>query len=208
MLHDYFSRFLVIALAALVSAGCSSEESVAEFMNLDEAVTWSGRIALSENANVINVTPNVRLDGDGFLVADAGEAQFRIYDHAGELVNYFGSRGSGPGEFRSASVATRLVDGSILAFDLFGTAAVFSEDGEILVRTLSTPFSNVYDVVVIDDSLVYVVGTVQGREMEERIHVLDTGSGEVLHSFFRTPVSEEKAQAAFTVGLTSILTES
>jgi hypothetical protein len=40
--------------------------------------------------------------------------------------------------------------------------------------------------------------------MEERIHVLDTGSGEVLHSFFRTPVSEEKAQAAFTVGLTSI----
>jgi hypothetical protein len=192
----------IAGLAILV--GCARDRPLTEVLALDEVVEWTGTIVLEEDSAVINVAPTVRIDGSRFLVADGREAQFRIYDADGGLVSHFGSLGDGPGEFRMPVQIARLPDGSLLAVDFDGSIAIYSDDGRSLVRTVTTPFNRIEGLEVIDDTLVYVAGALPGRDMEERIHVLDVHSGEVLRSFFQPPLAEEEITAVTTVGITGL----
>jgi hypothetical protein len=195
----------VNTIIVVLLAACGREASPrVEFATFDEAIEWTGRITLEENAEVINVAPTVRVDGEEFLVADAREAQFRIYGADGGMIGHFGARGDGPGEFRAPVVLDRLPDRSLLAVDRLRGLTVHTPDGQALVRTIETPFTGIHDLRVIDDTLVYVVAPLPGRDMEERIHITNMRSGEIVRSFFRPPLADDEITAVVTVGVTGM----
>jgi hypothetical protein len=168
--------------------------------DLGDFFEWSHPIALEENEEVINVTPKVTLDPlGGFLVADVQENQFRLYDSNGELLQFFGARGDGPGEFRNAVAAVRMSDGSILAVDgSHMKAAWYATDGSLL-GTLPTPFATVFDVDVIDDSLVLVSGGT-ADDLWNRLHIWDAKANSIVRSFFPAPLAETNPGAAAQAG--------
>ena len=196
---------LAVGLAAAVS-GCRMDarrEALAAESSgdLGDFVEWYQEITLEENEDVINVVPRVTLDPQGgFLVADAQESQFRLYDPDGGLARSFGARGDGPGEFRYPAGAVRLSDGSILAVDgARRRAARFDAAGRALLATLKTPFVTVFDVDVLDDSLLLVAGGA-ADDLWNRLHIWNVKSNTIVRSFFTAPLAETNPVAAAQAG--------
>ena len=170
-------------------------------MPLDDAVAWQGELGLEENEEVINVTPTVTVDPrGGFLVADEREGQLRRYGTDGRLRWRAGTRGSGPGEYRSVARAIRLRDGGILAADRHRRMTVYDSAGT-LRRTMETPFHHVEDLEPVSDSLVLVTGLL-GRTgvAGPRLHVWDPVRNRVVRSFFRPFARQANPTAATIAG--------
>jgi len=76
---------LVATLAACDHRDHAGVPSAPVFQPIGEVVRWKRAIVLEENARVINVSPWVQADADGFLVADGQEQQLRLYRADGSL---------------------------------------------------------------------------------------------------------------------------
>lgn len=171
---------------------------------LEQALRWeTDPIHLQENADVINVTPEVSLDRDGaFLVADEREGQVRRYDREGRLLWHVGRKGSGPGEFRTLSRVLRLPSGRVLATEWSNAVAVYDSTGARLERTLRSPFSHVEDMDVVDDTTVIVSALLRGSVMGPRLHVWNPERNTVRASFFAPLPGAPNRTAAVVAGWT------
>lgn len=159
-------------------------------------------LRLTENDTALNVQVYPRPDPHGgILVADAEEAQVRRYSDAGDLLSAFGRRGVGPHELRSPVAAVRLSSGDLLVTDYQFKALVYSARGDTVIHELAHPFFPVYDLDVLDDSLVLFSARLPGAY--ERLHVFDVHRDTVIASFFVPPVAREMESAARTVGITA-----
>ena len=180
-----------MAVSVFASFGCVAIDSdirwpdAETIITLDDAVTWIGEIELYESDAVINVSPMVGADPwGGFLIADSREAQLRLYNRAGELKGYFGSRGDGPGELRRPRVLLRSPDGNLLAFDSRLRLVVFDSLGMTVQRTVSTPFARVDLGYIWDDSTVMIAGQLATGGENRLLHFWDTVGDSVRTSFF------------------------
>lgn len=195
----------IVALVLLIGAlsGCARgdaepvDEQRPVIGTLDEAVAWTGEVRLEENDEVINVSPRVYPDGDGFLVADSKEAQIRRYGPDGRLRARLGRRGAGPGEFQYVIAAVRLSSGEILAADMMGTLTIFSPRGDSVRHTARTPLGPLYEVVPLDDSLVVLVGRVGASAETPLMHLWDVRRDTIVRSFFPAPQGRGELQSAY-----------
>lgn len=194
----------VLALIALLQA-CSppplSRISSTQATQIQDVVDIVEEIELQEGAGVINVSPRVNIDsGGGFIVADPRENQVRIYSPAGELVRYFGRKGHGPGEFERVSAAVRLGSGDILTVDMGGRLTRFAPDGTEVRKTHATPLFPIYDVAVVNDTLIALAGRLRGQSTSPLIHLWNLRKGGIVRSFFQpdAPSPEFQKVYAFT----------
>lgn len=186
-------RFLITAAAALAFGGCAdrteAEPVGAAPVLLDEAVAWGADLELEENAEVINVTPQVRIDSAGrFIVADPSEAQVRIYESDGSLLHHFGSKGPGPEEFESPVVALRMPSKAIMSADFSGKFVVFDSVGSEVVLSRRLPVGPIFDVDILNDTLVVLAGRLPGSKTPPLLHIWNPSSDTVVRSFFPQPV--------------------
>lgn len=196
---------LSVVLSACGGADAAAREDppVAGTGGIDSAVRWEREIRLEENDQTINVIVRAALDPrGGFLIADEQEGHVRRYDSNGRLLAQFARKGSGPGEFRNLLRAMRLPDGTIAAFDIFHTAAVFDSTGERLVRTIRTPVAPLHAVHLLTDSILLLGGQVSdGSGSGELLHLWDFRRDSLLSSFFSPPMpSTAHPVAAATAG--------
>jgi len=184
---------LVLALMLLAACGDSAPRTAnrSSLLPFDQMVNIVGEIQLEETDSVINVAIFAALDPrGGFLVTDAREAQMRIYDLQGGLVNYVGRKGDGPAEFSRPVAAMRLSTGEVLVVDRKLKAALFSQDGHTLIRTYRLPFSAVHDADLVDDSTLLVSGALQKGNDDLRAHLWRLGADTVLVSFFSVVIPD------------------
>lgn len=158
-------------------------------------------ITLEENAEVINVAPEVFLDpAGGFLVSDEKEAQIRRYSAEGKVLWRAGRRGNGPGEFAAPTAVVRLASGEVVAFDRGGRFTVFDREGKRVVRTFLTRLRHVSDAAVLNGSSVLVAAIPEGDWNAPRLHVVDPATGTVRSDLFDfAPFRTSPAQAAATI---------
>lgn len=151
--------------------------------------TLGDTIALEENDEVINVWPQVSVDGAGnFLVADQKESQVRVYGSSGKLVRHFGRKGNGPDEFNSTVRALPLPSGGVLVVDARGKVAVVRSGEARVSETHRLPVRPVYSASLIGDSLLLVAGRIGEKEPgSPLLHVFDLASMSLSHSFFSSP---------------------
>ena len=168
---------------------------------ITDVIEWEREILLEENEDVVNVVPVVFPDDErgGFLVADGQESQFRIYNDDGSLVGFFGRKGDGPGEFRYPAAVVRVAEGQILGVDGgVPRAAIWDSDGDSLLQTLVTPFLRVFDLDVLNDTLLLVAGKTEITSWE-RLHIWNISSNSIQRSFLTVPLAGKDQGAAFAV---------
>ncbi len=165
--------------------------------------TITGRIALEENRDVINVAPFVapRGDADGFLIVDQREARTRLYAADGRLVRQFGRRGRGPGEFQRPIAGAQTPSGRLVVADMANGLLQFSAHDSLLssARPQLTPM---YGAVAVSDSIVLLAGrgTAPAGQRAPLLHLWSLERGEVVRSFFPTPGDSIQRLAARNFG--------
>ena len=176
---------------------------------MEDLALLEGTLELQESPEAINVEPIISHDARGrLLVADRSEGYFRIYAPDGSLVNQFGGRGEGAGEFTNPAGLVMDGAGRLLALDYRGKAVVFSSDGDRLEATVPTPLTSVYRAAFRPDGRLLVAGTVANDGGGNRLHLLRLGSDSILEveSFLPTPVPSELLPAAATAGIVGVAT--
>lgn len=198
------SRSIPLSAGAALLWGCG-DAAPSPAAALEDVLSWGSPIVLEENPEVINVTPTVSLErSGGFVIADEREGQVRRYGREGALLWHAGSKGSGPGEYRSLSVAVRLASGEVLAAERRRSMSFYDSAGT-LVRTIQSGFSHVEDMDVVDDSTVVISAVANDHGLEgPRIHVWDPRTNVVRRSFFAPLPRAPNQAAAMMAGWTRV----
>jgi hypothetical protein len=120
------ASLLIAATMIVGSCGDGSAESDAanalftyqgKSEKFDEIFRRNGPLTLSESKDVLNVAPEITLDGDVVWASDPEETQVRKYNRQGELIFAFGKRGQGPGELDQPIQAVPLGGDTLLVLD-------------------------------------------------------------------------------------------
>jgi hypothetical protein len=136
------ARYQISVGLVLLLAGCGSEPSVPAASVQDSAgvtvvessaASWRegsewrlastpdvdiGGIDADSEYQLFQVRSAVRLADGSIVVANAGSAELRFYDAAGNHVQNVGRRGGGPGEFEDLRWVARYSSDSLLAWDV------------------------------------------------------------------------------------------
>lgn len=189
-----FLRLVIMLVAALAASACGDDPPEAAdgaarpgLSRLDDVVRWEREFTLEENEETINVIVRAGLDPrGGFLIADEQEGFARRYDENGRLLAQFAGKGNGPAEFMNLLNVTRLPDGSLAAFDIFQKIAIFDSAGSEVVRTARTPLAALHSVVLLNDSIALLGGSVPGPSgvRDSRVHRWNVNGDSLEASFF------------------------
>jgi len=106
-------------------------------------------------------------------------------------VSHFGSKGNGPKEFRSPVVAVRTPAGAILTADFSGKMLLFDSAGGVL-RTSTSPVVPLFDLDVVNDSLVLIAGRRSNAERTSLLHLWNVNTNKLVRSFFPQPQPSEE----------------
>jgi len=122
-----------VLFGAAMTVSCAAPESRVEPLSgsthaLSEILLPDGDIVLEETTQVVTVAPRITITENSLWIADGREAQVRRYSKNGELLQYFGRRGSGPGEMNSPLAVFESPDG-ILVLEQGGNVHLWTFDG-------------------------------------------------------------------------------
>jgi len=187
-------RTAFVGAIAIAIAGCQekgpntmSSRPAGGHATFSDVFVIEDTTLLEENEDVINVAPNVDIDGDSlYLIADEREKQLRVYTRSGAITTWFGRKGQGPGEFFAPIKMIRLKSGNLLASDLLSRFSIYSAKGDSLIGTLVTPFTRIYDVDQVADSVLLVTG-ILSESPNERLHLFSLSDTVVMRSFLTPP---------------------
>ncbi|MGE0158399.1 MAG: hypothetical protein AB7T31_03250 [Gemmatimonadales bacterium] len=130
------SKFIYAATAlALCACAAAESDSFPTELPLLTASAPTLEIGVVEGDpaySFANISAAFRLDDGGVAVADAGNTRISLFDADGAAVRSWGSRGEGPGEFRTLSRIYPHGPDSLMAADLTTSrVSVFGLDGEL-----------------------------------------------------------------------------
>jgi hypothetical protein len=162
---------------------------------LDDHFDWEGELVFTDSA--ASATIQVYLDPrGGFVVADGGQAQIRVYSDEARLLWSAGRRGPGPGEFQQLRAAVRTPAGNVVALDNTGRLSTFGPSGD-LVRTAATGLYPSYNLWLLDDSTALISGRREDDAESPLLHVWDLGRDRITASFFATPPHDSVFDEAY-----------
>lgn len=176
----------------------SPDAAVAEFSDMFEVVD---SLVLEENDSTLVGLPIVSFDGTHFVTADMHSHQVRVYTKRGELVSSTGSRGEGPGQFRSPVSARRTREGGILVTDPGAWRSThYRSDALRNPEVTPLPASIVtFDQIDLGDERTLLLGpnlTTSLDSVRRTLHIWNANSAEVDVSFFSNPFPQHLAEAA------------
>jgi hypothetical protein len=132
----------------------------------------------------------------GFVVADRGQNEIRVYSGEPKLLASFGREGSGPGEFQRLRSAVRTSSNEIVAVDNLGKLSIFDSAGT-LKRAINTGLNPVSNALLLNDSTLLVSGRQSGKEDTPLLHVWNILADSIVQSFFPTPVHLKAFDGAY-----------
>lgn len=142
------------------------------------------RVSLSEGRDSRLVAPAglVSADEGDIYVADASEGVVHQFRLDGSFVRDIGSRGDGPGEFRTPAYPTLGQDGTLYVTDLTKShVAVFSRSGEFKRNVSFEGVSRIDQVAVDSAGRFWVLGNARERN-DDRILTIADQEGRTLSS--------------------------
>jgi hypothetical protein len=163
--------------------------------DLDDYVTWGRNLVFTDStaSGELQVFFDPR---GGFVVADGGQAQVRVYTDDAKLVWAAGHQGPGPSEFEELTSAVRTSAREVIALDSKGKLVVFDSSGTFL-RSTPTGLTLAYNSWLLNDSTLLI----SGRRVEDPnsplLHVWSLREGKITRSFFQTPPHDPEFDQAY-----------
>lgn len=190
-------RTLAFALGLMAPITCVAQ-SVGP---LSDHLVVQRLIRLEESDSVLTVTPFVAPDPlGGFIVADPGGSQVRLYTKEGRLKRLVATPGSGPGEVRVPLSAVRKRDGHLLVADVGNSVVLeFNSAGDAELARYPTPFQIVRLLTTAEGVL--ALGSRIARSTEPAPFLMHRWrEGAVVESYFRTPATTATARTTLEYG--------
>lgn len=172
------SQGAAVGSSVTMQAGGGSEA-------LDDHFAWEDSLVFTDSAASAAIQAYFDPAG-GFVVADGGQAQLRVYTDEARLLWAAGRSGDGPGAFRQLRAAVRTSSQEVVALDNTGRLSTFDPAGKLL-RTTSTGLDPAYNLWLLDDSTVLLSGRREEDKQTRLLHVWDLRRNQVRTSFFQTP---------------------
>jgi hypothetical protein len=166
--------------------------------DLDDYVTWQRHLEFRDSA--ASGAINVHLDRmAGFVVADAGQTQVRVYSDESnepELLWARGRKGDGPGDFQVLRSAVRTSSADVVALENSGRLTIFDASGN-LKRTVPTGLNPAFNIWLINDSTLLISGRRTGGSDSLLLHVWDLRRDRFITSFFEVPPHPARFDEAY-----------
>jgi hypothetical protein len=108
----------IVTLSACTAADSDGPDAGLPVLTASEPTLDIGVVEGDANYSFAAVAGALRLDDGSVVVADEGNTRISVFGSDGVFVRSWGSRGEGPGEFRTLSRVYRLAADSIMAADL------------------------------------------------------------------------------------------
>lgn len=163
--------------------------------DLDDYVTWDRDLVFSDSAVSGEIT--VFLDSaGGFVVADGGQAQVRVYDDNAQLQWSAGQRGEGPNDFNRLTSAVRTPGREVIAIDSRGKLVFYDSTGKHLLTT-STGLTLAYNGWLLNDSTLLISGRDVANPESPLLHLWNLRQGRITKSFFQTPPHDPRFDQAY-----------
>lgn len=124
----------IVVLLALALSGCESSPVVLPPLMFDEAFVLVDSLELEQSLDLpIAGIGSLDISAEGeFLIVDPLEARISLFSPSGELLQFFGRRGQGPGEFEYPAYARIDERGDIHVADMQRRLiSIFSRSGEL-----------------------------------------------------------------------------
>lgn len=197
MVGTRFRTTMALVFSIVALGGCSEEQGLTEPSPMTDLLNPLSEVRFEENDSVINVAPAIEIaDSEHFIVADAQEAQIRLYDRSGRLVRTFGQRGDGPGELRvPVSAVVHGAPPQVTVLDLSRGIQFFDYRSGRSTGQIPSPFRVPYRAQVAGDGQLLVFGRLSpvmqpdlSLEAEySLLHRFDPASGDLSESWFELP---------------------
>jgi hypothetical protein len=177
------------------SGATAAVGSASQRPELEDFVTWQRDLEFTESAASASIRVYFDPKG-GFVVADAGQSQIRVYSDDSRLLWSAGRSGDGPQEFEQLRNAVRLSSGEVVALDITGRLTFYSAEGEFK-RTLPTRLNPAFNSWLLNDSTLLISGRPEGVTDPPLLHVWNLRTGRNVGSFFRTPAHDPAFNEAY-----------
>lgn len=129
---------------------------------------------------------DIELFRDGAaLVADLAENTISKFDASGALMWKVGKRGSGPGEFLTASLVAPCADGRAWVADVLAQRlTLLAPDGALLrSRPVDVPMNSMDDLLCVEQGGVIIAGVTSSEQARGSVLHRFDGAGDYLRSF-------------------------
>lgn len=177
------------------SSATAAIGAASQSRKLDDYVSWERDLQFTESAASASIRVYFDPKG-GFIVADAGQSQIRVYTDDSHLLWSAGRSGEGPQEFEQLRNAVRLSSGEVVALDITGRLTFYSPEGEFK-RTVPTRLNPTFNSWLLNDSTLLISGRPEGVSNPPLLHVWNLQSGRNVASFFRTPPHDPAFDEAY-----------
>lgn len=163
--------------------------------SIDEYVRWERELVFGDGA--ASGTIKVFLDAaPGFVVADRGQAQIRVYSDDARLLWSAGHDGPGPQEYQGLVNAVRTSRGALVALDNAGKLVYYEPTG-VVRRTVNTGLSPTNGIWLLNDSTLLISGRSAGDVRSPLLHVWNMKSDRIERSFFTVPPHDPAFDEAY-----------
>lgn len=159
--------------------------------------SFSDIIKIEEKLNFDrgNFKPNIELswvytidESSNIIDTNLKGHNVTIYNSSGKLINRFGSRGQGPGDFEYPTSSIRVEDGRILVSEFSGKMSLFSSDGDSLIEIFDTKVLPLTSIIEIGKNKILLAGnSVEKRDSSYLLHIYDISNQKVDKSFLKLP---------------------
>jgi len=177
------------AAGAYAALGANASSSI------DDYVRWEREVVFADSAT--SGTIKVFFDSaPGFVVADRGQAQIRVYSDDARLRWSAGRRGPGPQEYEGLLNAVRASNGDVVALDNRGKLVYYTATGTFL-RTADTGLLPTNGSWLLNDSTLLISGRSAGDVQSPLLHVWNMRSNRIERSFFTVPPHDPALDEAY-----------
>tara|TARA_R110002049_G_scaffold56984_6_gene156719 strand:+ start:73 stop:1110 length:1038 start_codon:yes stop_codon:yes gene_type:complete len=172
----------------------------------EKYIEITGKVFFEENNNVL-LNPELSwaydITSDNRIIdTNLKGHNVTIYNNTGKVINRFGQRGRGPGDFEFPIMSFVLEDGTILVSEFSGKLSRFSNNGDSLISVYQTGIVPLSGILEIGSNKILVIGNqIKPKPTKALFHIYNLSTKEIESSFFELPFEHSDYAQVFRMSV-------